>query len=57
MALIKCHECGSSMSIEADACPKCGARARSRADEWSPLLAAWGTVLILIVFAALAYWH
>lgn len=26
MALIKCHECGSEVSAEAKACPKCGAK-------------------------------
>ena len=41
MALINCRECGSPVSTEAAACPKCGAKAAKKA--------GCGTALVLLV--------
>lgn len=47
MALIKCHECGSEVSTEAAACPRCGAKPKRNA---SPLFIFILASLFFVVF-------
>jgi len=50
MALVKCHECGTEVSTEAKACPKCGAKPKIKLSviHWIGILV---TLLILYIFA------
>lgn len=45
MALVKCHECGSEISSEAKACPKCGAEPRKSAG-----LLGWTVAILILAF-------
>lgn len=48
MALLKCPDCGSDVSSEAAACPKCGRKARSKV---SPL-----RIVGMLAIVALLIW-
>ena len=51
MALIKCHECSSEISTEAESCPKCGARVRKeKKTNWLVVVPVM-FVVIFILFA------
>lgn len=47
MALIKCHECGTDVSTEAKACPKCGAKAKESIGVGTILLVCVLTIVVL----------
>jgi len=49
MALIPCKECGETISTEADACPKCGAKVRKSSGCGMFLLLLLGGFILLIV--------
>ena len=50
MALIKCKECGNSVSEKAKACPSCGAPVKKPKKH-----GAFSTSVIILIFAAVAY--
>ena len=56
MALIKCHECGSEVSTEATACPKCGAKPKAHFGERSGSVTAitWVIALLVVLLVLLA---
>lgn len=63
MALIKCHECGSDVSTEAIACPKCGAPVKAPATETSAPkseftrpMKPWEVIVALVGAAAIIWW-
>ena len=45
MALIKCHECGTEVSMEAKTCPKCGAKVKQPMGGGMIMAIAIGTFL------------
>lgn len=49
MAIVKCHECGSEVSTEAAACPKCGAKPKIKLSviHWIGILVG---LLIIYIF-------
>jgi hypothetical protein len=68
MALVKCHECGSEVSTEAVACPKCGAPVRPHAAQATqaeaskePRKPSWivrvggGFILLCVAIPGVAY--
>lgn len=52
MAIVKCHECGSEVSTEAAACPKCGAKPKTKLSviHWIGILV--GLLIIYIIITA-----
>lgn len=56
MALIGCHECGSQVSSEATACPKCGAKPKAaRSPSFFQSKISWpqAAVLLIVGFGAI----
>lgn len=51
MALIKCPECNSEISSQAEACPKCGYSLRKRSEKKSSSGCGAGCLVIIIIFA------
>ena len=47
MALIKCHDCGSEVSVEAKTCPKCGAKVKKPVGVRTILLVCLVTIVVL----------
>lgn len=47
MAIKKCKECGTDVSTQADACPKCGARLKRRP------LGCGGAILVIIILGVI----
>lgn len=49
MALIKCPDCGSEVSDQADACPKCGRAVKSKQ---AVTLGTIATAVVILYFTA-----
>lgn len=50
MAIVKCRECGNSVSSEAKTCPSCGIKAPSKTEEKGGCLSAFFGLLVISYF-------
>lgn len=58
MALIKCKECGSQVSLKANACPKCGApppTAEELKQERIFAIQSWGVIIIIVLVLIIGF--